>query len=109
MQTDNKFLDDLARVASGALGSLQGVRDEIAARVRDQFDRFVADRDLVSREEFDAVKAMAARGVRLGHVTPHGIVDAPGFRMAYFNPDDCAGVLVEFKEFLPNYTRMRDH
>ena len=47
-----------------------------------------------------AVKAMAARGVRLGHVTPHGIVDAPGFRMAYFNPDDCAGVLVEFKEFI---------
>jgi hypothetical protein len=47
-----------------------------------------------------AVKAMAARGVRLGHVTPHGIVDAPGFRMAYFNPDDCAGMLVEFKEFM---------
>ena len=47
-----------------------------------------------------AVAAMAAKGVRLGHVTPDGIVDSPGRRMAYFNPDDTAGVMVEFLEFL---------
>lgn len=47
-----------------------------------------------------AVAAMAAKGVRLGHVTPDGIVDTPGRRMAYFNPEDTAGVLLEFLEFL---------
>jgi len=47
-----------------------------------------------------AVAAMAAKGVRMGHVTPDGIVDSPGRRMAYFNPGDTAGVLVEFLEFL---------
>lgn len=47
-----------------------------------------------------AVAAMAEKGVRLGHVTPNGIVDGPTFRMAYFNPADCAGILLEFKEFL---------
>jgi catechol 2,3-dioxygenase-like lactoylglutathione lyase family enzyme len=47
-----------------------------------------------------AVAAMAAKGVRMGHVTPDGIVDSPGRRMAYFNPEDTAGVLMEFLEFL---------
>ena len=45
-----------------------------------------------------AVAAMAAKGVRLGHVTPDGIVELPSFRMAYFNPEDTAGVLLEFVE-----------
>jgi catechol 2,3-dioxygenase-like lactoylglutathione lyase family enzyme len=45
-----------------------------------------------------AVAAMAARGVRPGHVTPDGIVDAPGFKMAYFDPRDTAGLLIEFVE-----------
>ncbi len=60
MQTDNRLLDDLARVASGALGTLQGVGSEVTARLRDQFERVLANLDMVSREEFDAVKAMAA-------------------------------------------------
>lgn len=60
MQTDNKILDDLARVASSALGTLQGVRDEVEVRLRDQFERILSSMDLVTREEFDAVKAMAA-------------------------------------------------
>jgi BMFP domain-containing protein YqiC len=59
MQTDNKLLDDLARVAASALGTLQGVRDEVEARLRDQFERILNSMDLVTREEFDAVKAMA--------------------------------------------------
>ncbi len=45
-----------------------------------------------------AVAAMAEQGVRLGHVTPDGIVSLPSFRMAYFNPEDTAGVLIEFVE-----------
>lgn len=60
MQTDNRLLDDLAKVASGALGTLQGVKGEVRARLRDQFERVLANLDLVTREEFDAVKAMAA-------------------------------------------------
>ena len=42
-----------------------------------------------------AVAAMARAGVRLGHVTPDGIVETPRSRMAYFNPDDTGGVLIE--------------
>jgi BMFP domain-containing protein YqiC len=61
MQTDNPLLDDLARVASGALGALTGLRGEIEARVRDQLERVLARMDMVSREEFDAVRAMAAK------------------------------------------------
>lgn len=45
-----------------------------------------------------AVTAMAAAGVRLGHVTASGIVELPSFRMAYFNPQDTAGLLIEFVE-----------
>ncbi len=60
MQTDNRLLDDLAKVASGALGTLQGVKSEVTARLRDQVERVLANLDLVTREEFDAVKAMAA-------------------------------------------------
>ncbi len=59
MQTENRFLDDLAKLASGALGTLQGARAEAAARFRDQLDRWLDDLDLVTREEFDAVAAMA--------------------------------------------------
>lgn len=45
-----------------------------------------------------AIAAMSAAGVRLGHVTPDGILEMPHARMAYFNPDDTAGVLLEFVE-----------
>ncbi len=61
MQTQNRLLDDLARVATGALGVAAGMRDEIESRLRDQFEKILAGFDLVTREEFDAVKAMAAK------------------------------------------------
>lgn len=61
MQVDNRLLDDLARVASGAFGALSGVREEVEGRLKHQFERILADMDLVSREEFEAVKEMAAR------------------------------------------------
>ncbi len=61
MQTQNRLLDDLARVATGALGVAAGMRGEIEARLRDQFEKILTGMDLVTREEFDAVKAMAAK------------------------------------------------
>ena len=61
MQTQNRLLDDLARVASGALGVAAGMRGEMEARLRDQFERILSRMNLVTREEFDAVKAMAAK------------------------------------------------
>jgi BMFP domain-containing protein YqiC len=61
MQGQNRFFDDLARVAAGAAGALSGVRGEIEARARDQLERVLAGMDLVSREEFEAARAMAAK------------------------------------------------
>jgi BMFP domain-containing protein YqiC len=61
MQSQNRFFDDIARVANGAAGALSGVRADIEARVRDRLERVLAGMDLVSREEFEAVKAMAAK------------------------------------------------
>ena len=61
MQRDDRVLDDLARVVTGALGALHGAKGELTARFRDQLERLAADLELVSREEFDAVKAMAVR------------------------------------------------
>ena len=61
MQSQNRFFDDLARVASGALGTLSGVKTEVETRLREQLERVLAGMDLVSRDEFEAVKAMAAK------------------------------------------------
>lgn len=60
MQTGNRFFDDLAKVASGAASTVVGIRQEIEAVVRQRVERLVADFDLVRRDEFEAVKAMAA-------------------------------------------------
>lgn len=61
MQSRNRMLDDLARVAGGALGAAAGVRSEVEARLREQFERILGQMDLVTREEFDAVQAMAVK------------------------------------------------
>ena len=58
---ENRILDDLAKVAAGAMGGVAGVRQEIEARLRQQFERVLANMDVVSREEFEVVKAMAAK------------------------------------------------
>ncbi len=60
MQVDNKILDDLARVAGGALGALSTLREEAEGQMRQQFERILSRMDVVSREEFEAVRAMAA-------------------------------------------------
>jgi BMFP domain-containing protein YqiC len=61
MQSQNRFFDDLARVAAGAMVTLSGVKSEVESRVREQFERVLAGMDLITREEFEAVKAMAAK------------------------------------------------
>ncbi len=61
MQTSNRILDDLAKVANGAASGLVGIKDEIEGLVRQQLERLLANMELVPRDEFDAVKAMAAK------------------------------------------------
>ncbi len=61
MQIKNPYLDDFARVMSGALGVAAGIRGEVEALIRQRVVRLLGEMELVSREEFDAVKAMAAK------------------------------------------------
>lgn len=59
MQTDNKLFDDLSRLGTSMLGGLQGVKGEIDGAIKRQLERLLVDMDLVTREEFEAVRAMA--------------------------------------------------
>lgn len=61
MQSQNRLLDDLAKLATGAIGTLRDARGEVEGRLREQFESILANMDLVTREEFEAVKEMAAR------------------------------------------------
>ena len=58
MQTNSRLFDDLARLATGALGTAQGVKAEWENLFHQRLERFISEMDLVPREEFDAVKAM---------------------------------------------------
>jgi len=60
MQTRNPLLNDFAELMTDAFGAAQAVGDEARTAMRAQADRFIADMDLVSREEFDVVKAALA-------------------------------------------------
>lgn len=60
MQTSNRLFDDLAKVASGAASTLVGVKQEIEALAKQQVERLVGEFDLVRRDEFEAVQALAA-------------------------------------------------
>lgn len=59
MQSDNKILDDMAKVASGALGSFTGLKQEIEGKVQQHLERLLSRMNLVSRDEFEAMKAVA--------------------------------------------------
>jgi BMFP domain-containing protein YqiC len=61
MQTRNRLFDDLAKVANSAAGTIAGVKGEIEAVVRQRVESFIGEMNIVTREEFDAVKAMAAK------------------------------------------------
>lgn len=60
-QTPNRLLDEFAKLMTDAAGAAQGVGREMGTLVRSQGERFVRDMDLVPREEFEVVKAMAAK------------------------------------------------
>src|SRR6201989_1456248 len=60
-QTDNPFLDGVAKAFTDAAGMAQSVRAEIDTFVRQRLERLGPDMDFVPREEFEAVKAMAAK------------------------------------------------
>lgn len=55
----NRLLDDFARLFTDAAGMAHGARREVEGVVRAQFERFIRDMDVVSREEFEAVREMA--------------------------------------------------
>ncbi len=59
MQSQNRILDDLAKLLTSAAGAAQGVRKEIETLVRQQAERWLLELDLVPREEFEAVREMA--------------------------------------------------
>ena len=61
MQTNNKFFDDMSKVMTSAMGVAQGAKEEAETTMKSWIDRWLADRDFVTREEFDAVKAMAQK------------------------------------------------
>lgn len=55
----NRILDDIARLATDAAGAAQGVRREVETVVKTQIERLLRDLDVVTREEFEAVREMA--------------------------------------------------
>lgn len=61
MQTQSRFFDDMARLANGVAGVAAGMRREIEVQVRQRVERLLAEMDLVSRDEFEAVKAVAVK------------------------------------------------
>ncbi|SFT98121.1 accessory factor UbiK family protein [Sedimentitalea nanhaiensis] len=61
MQTRNKILDDISQLMTNAMGVAQGAKDEAETAMKSMLDRWLADRDFVTREEFDAVRAMAQK------------------------------------------------
>ncbi|MDJ1016566.1 MAG: accessory factor UbiK family protein [Paracoccaceae bacterium] len=61
MQTRNKIMDDISQLMTNAMGVAQGAREEAEMAMKSLMDRWLADRDLVTREEFDAVRAMAQK------------------------------------------------
>lgn len=60
-QTSNRLLDDLAKLMTDAAGAAQGLRGEMQTLMRSQGEKFLREMDLVQREEFEAVKAMAVK------------------------------------------------
>ena len=61
MQTRNKMFDDISQLMTNAMGVAQGAREEAETAMNSMIDRWLADRDFVTREEFDAVQVMARK------------------------------------------------
>lgn len=61
MQSRNKFFDDMSQLMTNAMGVAQGAKTEAETAMKGFIDRWMAERDFVTREEFDAVRAMAQK------------------------------------------------
>ena len=61
MQSNNRILDDMSKLMSNAMGVAQGARTEAETAMKSLMDRWMADREFVSREEFEAVRMMAQK------------------------------------------------
>lgn len=61
MQARGKIFDDISQLMTNAMGVAQGAKDEADTAMKSLMDRWLADRDFVTREEFDAVRAMAQK------------------------------------------------
>lgn len=61
MTGPNRLFDDMSKLMTNAMGVAQGARTEMETAVKGWMDRWLADRDFVTREEFDAVRAMAQK------------------------------------------------
>ncbi len=61
MQTRNKIFEDVSQLMTNAMGVAQGAKDEAENAAKSMMDRWLADREFVTREEFDAVKLMAQK------------------------------------------------
>ncbi|ANI77146.1 MULTISPECIES: accessory factor UbiK family protein [Sphingobium] len=60
MQSENRFFDDLAKLVNGAAGTVAGMSREFETNAREKAKQWIGGMDFVSRDEFDAVKALAA-------------------------------------------------
>jgi BMFP domain-containing protein YqiC len=60
-QTSGRLFDELSRFVTDAAGLAEGARREVETLVRSQFERLMAKMDVVSREEFEATREMAAK------------------------------------------------
>jgi hypothetical protein len=61
MQSRNKIMEDISQLMTNAMGVAQGAKDEAETAMKSMMDRWLADRNLVTRDEFDAVRAMAQK------------------------------------------------
>ena len=61
MQQRNKMLDDISQLMTNAMGVAQGAKEEAETAMKSMIDRWMADRNFVTREEFDAVRIMAQK------------------------------------------------
>ena len=61
MRTDNRLFDDLARLAGGAISSITALKDEAESRLHVQIEHILSRMELVRRDEFDAVLAIAIK------------------------------------------------
>ena len=61
MQSRNRIFDDMSQLMTNAMGVAQGAKDEAETAMKSMIDRWLADRDFVSRDEFDAVREMAVK------------------------------------------------